>query len=169
MGNPISRHRPHLRERPADIPGLVDLFIRRYNIENGRSVKRVSDQVLRLFEQYLWPGNVRELENFIERAVVVAGNDVLAPEDFPRDLVTGGPRARTTAIEPGMSIHEMEKQLILATLESDGGNQTKAADRLGISSRTLRNKLYEYGLKVPSRDGGNGRKKPAEAEVGTTE
>jgi DNA-binding NtrC family response regulator len=149
--NVVAVEMPALRDHPADIPALVDLFIRRYNAENGRTVKRISDATLRLFEQYAWPGNVRELENFIERAVVVAGNDVLTPDDFPRDLVTGGPRPRGNQIEPGMTVHEMEKQLILATLESEGGNQTKAADHLGISSRTLRNKLYEYGLKVPAR------------------
>ncbi|MEW5876148.1 MAG: helix-turn-helix domain-containing protein, partial [Candidatus Zixiibacteriota bacterium] len=64
-------------------------------------------------------------------------------------LITGGPRKKAQGIEPGMSIHEMEKQLILATLETEGGNQTRAADKLGISSRTLRNKLHEYGLRGP--------------------
>lgn len=165
--NVVTIDLPPLREHPEDIPALVELFIRRYNAENGRSVKRISDAALRLFEQYSWPGNVRELENFMERAVVITSNEVLTPDDFPRDLVTGGPRAKSNVIQPGMSIHEMEKQLILATLENEGGNQTKAADRLGISSRTLRNKLYEYGLKVPGRGGAaSSRKETASAEGG---
>jgi len=147
--NVVAIDLPSLRDRRADIPALVECFIRRYNAENGRAVKRVSDSVMRLFDQYSWPGNVRELENFIERGVVTTSGDVLTPEDFPRELVTGGPRPQTRAIEPGMSIHDMEKALILATLEAEGNNQTRASDRLGISSRTLRNKLYEYGLKVP--------------------
>lgn len=147
--NVVTIDLPPLRERTEDIPSLVEHFIRRYNLENARSVKRASDAVLRLFEQYRWPGNIRELENFIERAIVTAADDVLTPDDFPRELVTGGPRKQAAAIEPGLSIHEMEKQLILTTLDAEGGNQTKAADRLGISSRTLRNKLYEYGLKGP--------------------
>ena len=141
---------PPLRDRPADIPALVEHFLRRYSLENGRPIRRVTDTVIRLFEQYTWPGNIRELENFIERAVVVSSGDLLAPEDFPRELVTGGPRPRTAGIEPGMSIHEMEKHLILATLDAEGNNQSRAADRLGISSRTLRNKLHEYGLKGPA-------------------
>ena len=145
--NVVTIDLPPLRDRTADIPALVEHFIRRYNLENGRNVKRVADGALRLFEQYQWPGNVRELENFIERAIVIASGDVLTPEDFPRELVTGGPRPKSAGMEPGLSIHEMEKQLILATLEAEGGNQTKSADRLGISSRTLRNKLHEYGLK----------------------
>ncbi len=149
--NVVTIDLPPLRDRVSDIPGLLECFIRRYNLENGRTVKRVSDGVLRLFEQYRWPGNVRELENFIERGIVTASGDVLTPDDFPKELFTGGPRKKSTAIEAGLSIHEMEKQLILATLESEGGNQTRAADKLGISSRTLRNKLHEYGLKG-SRD-----------------
>jgi DNA-binding NtrC family response regulator len=147
--NVVTVDLPPLRDRTADIPALVEHFIRRYNLENARNVTRVSDGVLRLFEQYPWPGNVRELENFIERAIVTASGDVLTPDDFPRELLTGGPRKQSPGIEPGLSIHEVEKQLILATLESEGGNQTRAADRLGISSRTLRNKLHEYGLKGP--------------------
>ncbi len=147
--NVVTIDLPHLRDRVHDIPSLVEHFIRRYNAENGRSVKRVSDSVLKLFEQYRWPGNVRELENFIERAIVTASGDTLTPDDFPRELVTGGPRKQSAGLEAGMSIYEMEKQLILATLEAEGGNQTKAADKLGVSSRTLRNKLYEYGLKEP--------------------
>ncbi|MBI3872796.1 MAG: sigma-54-dependent Fis family transcriptional regulator [candidate division Zixibacteria bacterium] len=147
--NVVAIDLPPLRDRLADIPALIELFIHRYNAENGRSVRRVSDAVLRLFERYRWPGNVRELENFIERAIVVAGGDTLTPEDFPRDLVTDGPRSKGRIIEPGLSIYEMEKALILATLEAEGNNQTKASDKLGISSRTLRNKLYEYGLKTP--------------------
>ncbi|MBI5867368.1 MAG: sigma-54-dependent Fis family transcriptional regulator [candidate division Zixibacteria bacterium] len=148
--NVVNIDLPPLRDRPADIPSLTEHFLRRYCTENGRPLRRVSDAVVRLFEQYSWPGNIRELENFIERAVVVASAELLTPDDFPRELVTGGPRPKTNTVEPGMSIHEMEKHLILATLEAEGNNQTKAADRLGISSRTLRNKLHEYGLRGPT-------------------
>ncbi len=149
--NVVNIDLPPLRERPADIAALAEHFTQRYCLENGRKPKRLSDAVLKLFEQYHWPGNVRELENFIERAVVVAGGDVLTPDDFPRELVTGGPRPKVAGgIQAGLSIYEMEKQLILATLDAEGNNQTRAADRLGISSRTLRNKLHEYGLKGPS-------------------
>jgi DNA-binding NtrC family response regulator len=145
---------PPLRERQGDIPPLVEHFLRRFNQENSRSVKRVSDAAMRLLESYRWPGNVRELENYLERAVVTASSDVLTPEDFPRELATGGPKPRSNPVGVGTTIHDMEKWLILATLEAEGNNQTRAADRLGISSRTLRNKLYEYGLKTP---GGNGQ------------
>jgi DNA-binding NtrC family response regulator len=151
--NVVNIDMPPLRDRPSDIPALAEHFLRRYSLENGRPIRRLSDSVLRLFEQYTWPGNIRELENFIERAVVVAAGDLLTPDDFPRDLVTGGPRPKSAGIRAGMSIHEMEKHLILATLEAEGNNQTRAADRLGISSRTLRNKLHEYGLRGPAASG----------------
>jgi DNA-binding NtrC family response regulator len=159
--NVVTIDLPPLRDRTPDIPALVEHFIRRYNLENARQVKRVSDGALRLFEQYPWPGNVRELENFIERAIVTASGDVLTPDDFPRELLTGGPRKQSAGIEPGLSIREMEKQLILTTLESEGGNQTRAADRLGISSRTLRNKLHEYGLKGPQANKAAAHDEPA--------
>jgi DNA-binding NtrC family response regulator len=95
--------------------------------------------------EYPWPGNVRELENFIERAVVTSQGKILIPSDFPRELAFGK-TLTPEAIEVGCSISEAEKRLILKTLESEGGNRTKAAEILGISTRTLRNKLQEYGL-----------------------
>lgn len=147
---------PPLRERRGDIPPLVEHFIRRFNQENGRAVKRANEAAMRLLENYRWPGNVRELENYLERAIVTTSGDVLTAEDFPVELSTGGPKTRSNSVGVGTTIHDMEKWLILSTLEAEGNNQTKAADRLGISSRTLRNKLYEYGLKTPGGNGGNG-------------
>ncbi len=150
--NVIPIHLPPLRERTGDIPALVEHFIRFYNAENNRAVAKASDRVLRLFEDYPWPGNIRELENYIERAVVVAQSDTLTPDDFPADLFTAGVHAQADAIKSGTTIREMEQALILKTLEDQGGNQTKAADLLGISTRTLRNKLYEYGVKEAKSD-----------------
>jgi DNA-binding NtrC family response regulator len=147
--NVVAIDLPPLRERKDDIPAMVEHFVHRYNQENNRKIVRVSDAVMRLFDAYHWPGNVRELENFIERGVVTASGDVLTPADFPDELATGGPRPKSSGVTAGMTIYEMEKQLILATLAAEGNNQTRAADKLGISSRTLRNKLYEYGLKTP--------------------
>lgn len=145
--NVIPIHLPPLRERTEDIPALIEHFIDYYNAENNRSARQVTDRVLHLLENYSWPGNVRELENYIERAVVVAKSDTLSPDDFPAELFTGGARKQTETISSGTTIREMERSLILKTLEDQGGNQTKAADLLGISTRTLRNKLYEYGVK----------------------
>jgi DNA-binding NtrC family response regulator len=86
---------------------------------------------------------------------VTASNDVLTPADFPSELASGGQKPRNNTVGVGTTIHDMEKWLIVSTLEAEGNNQTKAADKLGISSRTLRNKLYEYGLKTPGGNGAN--------------
>ncbi len=93
-----------------------------------------------------WPGNVRELENVIERAVVISKSQELRVRDFPPEIKAGITIPGKTSMDVGMSIGEAEKILILKTLKAHGGNKSKAADVLGISARTLRNKLHEYGL-----------------------
>lgn len=141
---------PPLRERREDIPALMEHFLRRYNRDNGRNVRGFSDAARKLFCEYPWPGNVRELQNAVERAVVLADAAVLEPRHFQ----LGGPAFQSessgTGVRPGMTVAEMERQLILQTLEHCGGHRSKAAEMLGISVRTLRNKLHEYGA-----DGGD--------------
>jgi len=94
---------------------------------------------------YSWPGNVRELENLIERAIVISKNQELKPGDFPPEMCAGMPVVRSGALDVGLTIGDAEKVLILKTLKAHAGNKTKAAEALGISTRTLRNKLQEYG------------------------
>lgn len=137
---------PPLRDRPEDIPLLVDYFIKKYCAETGKAITGVDDATLRLFKKYHWPGNVRELENFIERAVVISRNKTLVPKDFPASLVLGKIDDKGGDFQVGMTVHEAEKLLILRTLEDQDGNRTRAAEILGINPRTLRNKLHEYGL-----------------------
>jgi len=138
---------PPLRERKEDIPALAQHFLEKYNLENNREIAGISPKVIELFLEYSWQGNVRELENYIERAVVTAKGSVLTPRDFPKELTFGRIRASSGEIEVGSTIHEAERELILKTLEAQVGNRTKTAEILGISTRTLRNKLREYGLK----------------------
>jgi len=95
-----------------------------------------------------WPGNVRELENVVERAVILAREDMVTPVEFPdaiRDLDTSS-AAPDVTLTPGTSLKEVERRMILRTLEETGGNRTHAADILGISRRTLQLKLKEYGI-----------------------
>ena len=143
--NVIEMALPSLRERKEDIPALVSSFIDRFNHENGKSVEGVRDDTLDLLSQYNWPGNVRELENYIERAVVVARGPVLEPSDFPAKLTNSPVGLQDQGLQVGMTVHEIERQLIMKTLEACRGNRTEAATMLGISTRTLRNKLHEYG------------------------
>jgi DNA-binding NtrC family response regulator len=145
--NVIPLELPPLRARVSDIPMLTEHFLRKYNEENARSLKGFTDKALRLLLNYHWPGNIRELENYIERAVVLCQGDRISENDLPSYLVLG-PLAQESpaAFEADMSIAELEKVAIINTLERHGGNRTKAAEVLGITSRTLRNKLHEYGL-----------------------
>ena len=110
-----------------------------------------------MLTSYHWPGNVRELENYIERAVVVAPGTVLTVADFPRKLAAGpGISNGDDGLQVGLTVHEMERRLIMKTLEAFSGNRTDAASQLGISTRTLRNKLHEYGEMTAFKPG-NGR------------
>lgn len=141
--NVITIYVPPLRERKEDIPELVEFFIAKFSKENGRRVKTITKRALDKFIEYHWPGNVRELQNIIERAVVLSGDKTeLDIEDFE---FFKSPLA-SPSFSPGITIAEMEKQLIIQTLRHCHGNKTKTAEILGISVRTLRNKLNEYKI-----------------------
>ncbi len=146
--NVVSLTMPSLRERREDIPLLTDHFLKVYAEKNRRLLKGVEPGVLDAFHRYQWPGNVRELENAIERAVIMCSGEYLRVEDLPLSLRGPGPGAITGegGVKAGLSMREMEKQLILKTLEETQGNKSKAARLLGISRRTLLNKLQEYRI-----------------------
>ena len=143
--NVIRLHIPPLRQRCGDILPLADFFCRRYAKAFGKPGTQLSPSALEQLSRQTWPGNVRELENAVQRAVALATQD----EIDSLDLCSSG----STAAEEedpvpaaGMTVREMERQLIQKTLENTGGNRTHAARILGISLRTLRNKLHEFGL-----------------------
>ncbi len=153
--NVIEINLPPLRERKDDIPALVKFFVERFNRENGKQIEGVANEAHELLMQYDWPGNIRELENYIERAVVVGRGAVLGAEDFPRKL-SAGPYAspKDDGLHVGMTVSEMERRLIMKTLEACNGNRTEAASKLAISTRTLRNKLHEYGAMDAFKENG---------------
>ena len=136
---------PPLRERKEDIPALVQSFLHKYARENEKPVVGFSKDVLEGLMAYHWPGNVRELENAIEHAVVLCQTGQLEMEDFPNGLIFGRGEPEDDRITVGKTLREMEEVLILKTLAACRGNRTSAADMLGVSSRTIRNKLNEYG------------------------
>jgi DNA-binding NtrC family response regulator len=142
--NVIPIQLPPLRERREDIPILTEHFVAYFCQENGRPDMKVDKTMLKAMKEYDWPGNVRELQNSIERAVVLTNGEVLGADDF----VLAGPANQSSGnndgLTAGMSIAQMEKELILKTLEKCGQNRTRAAEMLDISVRTLRNKLKEY-------------------------
>jgi len=139
--NVITLNLPPLRERRDDIPRLLEHFLEVSNRDNGRSVPGFTPEAVKLLRDYAWPGNVRELQNAVERAVVLAGEEPLGPEHFP--LNAPGITGNAAGIRAGMTVADMERDLIFATLDACGQNRTRAAEMMGISVRTLRNKLKE--------------------------
>ena len=134
---------PPLRERKNDIPLLVDYFFKRFCSQNGQAMQGVSDQAMDLLFKQPWPGNVRELENTIERGVLIGSGEQLLPEHLILEA-SFEKTPRQPSLSAGMTVREMEKELIVSTLNQVGDNRTHAAKMLGISIRTLRNKLNEY-------------------------
>lgn len=143
--NVVPIYLPPLNERREDIPLLIKFFVEKFSIENRAKIKSVSDETMRMLAERDWPGNVREIENSVERAVVMSGPETKVLESkhffFQDDSQTHIP-IRTA--EGPLTLREMEKNLILRTLSENADNRTKTADILGISVRTLRNKLNEY-------------------------
>ena len=141
--NVLPIYLPPLRERKEDIPLLVQHFLEKYSRQNGLRIKSLSKKCLDMMMQYEWPGNVRELENVIERAVVMSEGETI----FPENISLSSPVQKMGLSFPEeITLEEMEKRLILHTLQRTGGNRTEAAKILGISVRTVRNKLKKYGM-----------------------
>jgi DNA-binding NtrC family response regulator len=165
---------PRLKERLTDVPLLAKYFIRQFNRDNGKSVGGLGGDALRALLEYAWPGNVRELRNVIERAVIVAegaqirlcdlpssitkGQDVARDEDPPSPAASPDPSDSPVGVASdsndatedvvsfrvGVSLEQVKRELILRTLEATGNNKSHAARILGISSKTIYNKVREW-------------------------
>jgi DNA-binding NtrC family response regulator len=139
---------PPLRERRDDISLLLQAFIEELNTKYEKQIKAVDEAALRVLMRYAWPGNVRELRNTVERAVIACKTDLITARHLPPGLTS---RAReegsdSISIPVGITLEEAEKNLIRETLGSVNNNKTKAAEILGISLKTLHNKLHRYGV-----------------------
>ncbi len=144
---------PPLRNRRADIPLLADFFCKRYGRNFGRDGIFLSNEALDRLLRHDWPGNVRELENMIQRAVTLCTGSIIKVEDLnlsesplPPPTLQSETKPPELGYSAGVTMREMERQLICRTLQDTQGNRTRAAKCLGISLRTLRNKLNEFGL-----------------------
>jgi two-component system response regulator AtoC len=158
---------PALRERMEDIPILADYFIRHYNQQFQKNITNIGDTVRLLLMKYHWPGNIRELRNVIERAVILESMSFLQPESLPGEIVSLSESRTGRTLSPddipvsvernhlpfelnipseGISLYEIEKQIIVQALEITGYNQTKTSALLGISRDTLRYKMKKYDL-----------------------
>jgi DNA-binding NtrC family response regulator len=169
--NVVNLKIPPLRERPADIAELATYFIKKYSDANGLAVRPLSAEASRALKTNRWPGNVRELENTLHRAVLLSSgaeigiDGIMTPDGGRLDQARGTGAASHAAMAAeqvtrnlvGRTVAEVERDLILETLKHCLGNRTHAANILGISIRTLRNKLNEYagdGVPVPPPHGG---------------
>ncbi len=133
-----------LRERREDILTLAEFFLRKYEPRGQHGMYSISAELAAQLEAHDWPGNIRELENFIRRALAFASGSTLGPQALePR---TPAHQESSAAFTPGLTLQEMERRLLEKTLLATGGNRTKAAELMGVSLRTVRNKIREYGL-----------------------
>ena len=133
---------PPLRDRREDIPLLTQQFLNEFNRANGKNIRAVDQDAMYILEHYPWPGNIRELRNVIERATILADVDFIEARHLPPALVSRGEESLPTlTLSPGTTVDEAERRLILLTLEHTRNNKTRAAEILGISLKTLHNKL----------------------------
>ncbi len=141
--NVVGLEMPPLRDRRSDIPMLAKFFLDRYTKENGKTIDSFAPETLQLLQAYDWPGNVRELENAIERAVVLTTGSILEVGQLPPHI---RPKMTTTGLPiiPGSTLADLERYAILETLKATGGSTSRAAELLGISTRTIQYRLHEY-------------------------
>jgi two-component system response regulator FlrC len=172
--NVITITLPPLRDRPGDVRLLADHFVQKYSESNGVPARPISADAMSILKSQKWPGNVRELENTIHRAVLLATGDEIGRGAFalPTTTASGTPTGDAsgdaaapqlagdaTAALVGRTVADVERDLIIDTLKHCFGNRTHAANILGISIRTLRNKLKLYndeGMPVPGPGSGSG-------------
>jgi transcriptional regulator with PAS, ATPase and Fis domain len=140
---------PPLRDHKEDIPLLVEYILRDINAKHGKNVRGVGAEVMDIFMSHTWPGNIRELRNVLERSAIMCEKDLISRSSLPGEF--GKTTAKSTSdlggvkFPIGTTVEAMERELILQTLAATNNNKTRAAELLGISLKTLHNKLKEYG------------------------
>jgi len=139
---------PPLRERRSDIPKLAGLFLTRYAEKNRKDLKDFHPEVMRIFMGFSWPGNIRELENTVERAVILCRGEQITVQELAPGLLPAGTGQEKEITSPSAmpTLRDMEKEMIRATLDDNGGNKSRTARILGIARQTLLNKIKEYSL-----------------------
>ncbi len=140
---------PPLREHKEDIPLLAEHILRDINVKHSKTVKGVGAEVMDIFMSHTWPGNIRELRNVLERSAIMCERDLITraclPGEFGKSQAKSPSDLGAIKFPIGTTVDAMERELILQTLAATGNNKTRAAELLGISLKTLHNKLKEYG------------------------
>jgi DNA-binding NtrC family response regulator len=160
--NVVTIRLPPLRQRPEDIPLLVDHFLSKYAQREGRPESGVTDDAMELLRRYGWPGNVRELENVVERALALSKSGIILPSDLPAELRDGEsrtpPLSAHSLVDDRPTLAELEQRYINLILQQEGGNKKRAAEILGIDRRTLYRTLERGSSGTPGTD------RPADGE-----
>ena len=149
--NVFNLHLPPLKERVDDIPLLAQHFVGKFSAEAGKKVQGCAPEALDALRGYAWPGNVRELRNTIERAVILCDGDLIGRDDLPAELAGVEAEGIMLKLTLGMPLREVEKEYILRSLRRNGGNKARTAELLGISEKTLYNKLNRYAADARDR------------------
>ena len=148
--NVIPLSLPPLRDRREDIPELAEFFVRQFAVAANRPAPVLRPEFIAGLQRHFWPGNIRELANSMQRILTLTDTNEIGSEHLTGDLFTGQPILKRApedaAVKPGTSMRELERRLLETTLHTTGGNRTRAAEMLGVSIRTIRNKIREYGL-----------------------
>ena len=143
--NTITAHVPPLRRRREDIPMLINHFLAKGTNKHLNRGQAISEEAMGIMTRYDWPGNVRELQNVCERLQILSEGHTIMPGDLPENIRHPDQKVVIDDYDPTITIHELEKRYILKALKYFDGNKTRAAHALGITIKTLYNKLHEYG------------------------
>ncbi len=146
---------PPLRDRREDIPLLVQYFVDKFNADSGKRVSGVHPEALEVLKNYDWPGNIRELRNAVERAVILCDVDLITREQLPPDMAGKGPERQSFRLTYGLTLDAVEKEYIVGSLQRNGGNKARTAEILGVSEKTLYNKLNRYAAEARGERSGD--------------
>jgi two-component system, NtrC family, response regulator HydG len=139
---------PALRERREDVPMLVQHFVEKFNQDSGKHVSGVHPQAMEVLRAYDWPGNIRELKNAVERAVILCDGELITRDHLPPDMAGMGPERHVFRIAYGLTLDAVEKEYILGSLQRNANNKARTAEILGVSEKTLYNKLNRYSAEA---------------------
>jgi DNA-binding NtrC family response regulator len=158
LANVFTIQLPPLRERLEDMPQLIQMFIEQYAAQNHKDVIGADEECVKALQAHPWPGNVRQLRNVIERALIICEGRTICTNDLPDPFRAADTSAASYIKMPlGSSLEAVEKETILRTIEFTRGNKTRAAETLGVSLRTLYNKLNQYQLNLSNLSPPNSR------------
>jgi len=141
-------HLPPLRDRREDIPILVQHFVEKFGGDSAKRVTGVHPEAMEVLKAHDWPGNIRELRNAVERAVILCDGELITREHLPPDMAGKAPERHTFRLPYGLSLDAVEREYILGSLQRNGNNKARTAEILGVSEKTLYNKLNRYAAEA---------------------